>query len=314
MDVRSLQFFLAVLEHGSITKASEQVCVAQPALGLRIRKLEEELGVQLVERHSRGVVATEAGSLLARHAEVVVRAMEKARQDLLDYAKTPSGRVTVGLTPTSREVVGEFLVRDISDNYPSVNLTIKEALSESLADGLLDGSIDVALSFNAEKGKDQLEFEPLARECIYFVYQKTPENKFGPTITLAEAIQKKLLLPSRPHLLRITLEKQVAEMGGEIQLSHEMDSVSALRDFVAMGVGYSVMPLGAVRGLLEKGVLGASRVIEPELPRTLYLAYSRKRPLSKSFETVVGSLRQAVKQRGNPDVAWEVTEDRQAAE
>ena len=314
MDVRSLQLFLAVLEHGSITKASEQVCVAQPALGLRIRKLEEELGVQLVERHSRGVRATEAGILLARHADVVVRSMEKAKQELVDYAKTPSGRVSVGLTPTSREVVGEYLVRYMTENYPSVYLTIKEALSERLTEGLLDGNIDVALLFNAERGADQLVFEPLARECIYFVYQKSPENVYGPTITFDEVLKHKLMLPSRPHLLRVAVDKQAGNMDLSVDVSHEVDSVSALRDFVALGVGRSVMPLGAVRGLLEKGDIGAARIVEPEIPRSLYLSYSHKRPISKSFETVIDALRAAVENKSNTEVAWETTVARQAAE
>ncbi len=170
MDLRSLRLYLAVIEHGSITKASESAHVAQPALGLHIRKLEEELGLQLLERHSRGVRVTEAGGLLAKHAEVILRYADLAKEELTNYAKVPSGHVTIGLTPTAREAISVALVERVSRDLPGVQLTVKEALSESLVEYLLDRRVDAALIYNTREGGDQLTFEPLASESMYFVY------------------------------------------------------------------------------------------------------------------------------------------------
>ena len=167
MDLRSLRLYLAVLEHGSITKASENVHVAQPALGLHIRKLEEELGLSLLERHSRGIRATEAGALLAKHAEVILRYADQAKEEMTNYAKVPSGNVSIGLTPTAREAVAVSLVERVSRDLPAVHLTVKEALSEMLVEYLLDGRVDAALIYNTREGGEQLAFEPLASEaCI----------------------------------------------------------------------------------------------------------------------------------------------------
>ena len=118
MDLRSLRLYLAVLEHGSITKASEAAHVAQPALGLHIRKLEEELGLQLLERHSRGIRVTEAGALLAKHSEVILRYVDLAKEELTNYAKVPSGHFSIGLTPTAREAISVSLVERVSRDLP----------------------------------------------------------------------------------------------------------------------------------------------------------------------------------------------------
>ena len=82
MDVRQLRYFVEVVEAKSFTRAAERVHVAQPALGFQVRKLEDELGVSLLHRHSRGVDPTEAGTALLRHAHAVLRQIELARQEL----------------------------------------------------------------------------------------------------------------------------------------------------------------------------------------------------------------------------------------
>lgn len=294
MDLRSLRLYLAVLEHGSITKASESVHVAQPALGLHIRKLEDELGLQLLERHSRGVRATEAGALLAKHSEVILRYTDQAREELTNYAKVPSGHVTIGLTPTAREAVAVSLVERVSRDLPAVRLTIKEALSEMLVEYLLDGRIDAALVYNTREGGEQLIFEPLASESMYFVYPLAAGPREGTTIRLADAISERLILPTRPHLVRTEIDRLAANLGIEPKIVHEIDSMAAIRDFVSRGLGCSVMPRGAATNAAYADRIGSQMVIEPQVKRLLHLAYSRRRSISKAFEATLGALKAVV--------------------
>ena len=86
MDIRQLRYFSAIAEAGSFTKAAERVRIAQPALGLQIKKLEEELGTVLLVRHSRGVQVTEAGALLLRHAGSILQLVEDARLEVMDLS------------------------------------------------------------------------------------------------------------------------------------------------------------------------------------------------------------------------------------
>jgi LysR family nitrogen assimilation transcriptional regulator len=302
MDLRSLRLYLAVIEHGSITKASESAHVAQPALGLHIRKLEEELGLQLLERHSRGVRVTEAGGLLAKHAEVILRYADLAKEELTNYAKVPSGHVSIGLTPTAREAISVALVERVSRDLPAVQLTVKEALSESLVEYLLDHRVDAALIYNTREGGDQLTFEPLASESMYFVYPLADGRRTQPTITLADVMHHRLILPTRPHLVRTEVDRLASNIGVTPNIVHEVDSMPAIRDFVSRGLGCSVMPHGAAVNRAFRETIGSQLVVEPEIKRILHLAYSRRRSISKAFQAVITALKALVtEERNRPD-------------
>lgn len=306
MDLRSLRLYLAVLEHGSITKASESAHVAQPALGLHIRKLEEELGVQLLERHSRGIRVTEAGALLAKHSEVILRYADLAKEELTNYAKVPSGHFTIGLTPTAREALAVPLVERVSRSLPAVQLTVKEALSESLVEYLLDHRLDAALVYNTREGGDQLTFEPLAGESMYFVYPLAEGLRKAPTITLAEVMRHRLILPTRPHLVRTEVDRLADSLGLKPNIAHEVDSMPAIRDFVSRGLGCSVMPHGAAVNAAYRKTIGSQLVVEPEIKRILHLAYPRRRSISKAFEAVIAALKSLVaEERSREGGQWQ---------
>ncbi len=294
MDIRSLRLYMAVLEHGSITKASESVHVAQPALGLHIRKLEEELNLQLLERHSRGVRPTEAGALLAAHAEVILRYVDLAREEMTNYRKVPSGKITIGLTPTAREAVSVPLVEQVSRDLPAVHLTVKEALSESLVEYLLDYRADAALVYNAREGADQLHFQPLATEAMWFVYPLSQAPATDEPIRLEEVMRHRLILPTRPHLVRTEMDRLAENMGVTPEVVHEVDSMPAIRDFVARGLGCSVMPRGATINVAYSASVGRRQVVEPEIKRILHLAYLKRRSISKAFEATVKVLKGVV--------------------
>jgi LysR family nitrogen assimilation transcriptional regulator len=98
MDIKQLRYFLGVLEARSITKAADTMAIAQPALGLQIRKLEDELGVDLLVRHSRGITPTEAGLRLAQHAESLLRQFDRMHQDMVDFAGARRSLITVGMS------------------------------------------------------------------------------------------------------------------------------------------------------------------------------------------------------------------------
>jgi LysR family transcriptional regulator, nitrogen assimilation regulatory protein len=305
LDIKQLRYFMGVLESKSITKAAEHLYVAQPALGLQIRKLEEELGVELFVRHSRGVAPTEAGLLLAQHATVLLRQFARARQDLLDFARSPHGRVSVGLTPTVTSVlVAEFAARCRAE-YPDVVLSISGGLSERLIEWVEEDQIDLSLSYNRSQ-VGGLTCEPMADEKLYFI-EATLDGKAleTDTIPLAEIAKHALVMPSRPHLLRVLVDDSMAAAGMDPQIVFEMDSVAAMKELAMNGIASMIMPIGAVRREIGDGRLRARRVVEPDLSRTLYLVQSERRPASKGINAVTRLLRETVKDfLGRDDVGW----------
>lgn len=291
MDIKGLRFFLGVLRYKSITKAAEHLYIAQPALGLQIRKLEIELGAQLFQRHSRGVTPTEAGLLLAEHAEVILRQVERARQDLRDYAKSPRGLVSIGLSPTTSLLLATILAERVRKAYPDIVLRLSEGLSEELMEWVDKEKIDLALSYNPNATGDVV-VERLASEVLYFI---RPGGKAAPgPVTLAEALASPLVLPSRPHLLRLHIDDAAKSINMRATVACEVDSVALIREFVRQGLGSTILPLGAVRAAVEDGSISANPVTEPEVERNLYLAWSHARPPSKAFLAVAELLRTVI--------------------
>lgn len=300
MDIKGLRFFLGVLRYKSITKAAEHLYIAQPALGLQIRKLETELGAQLFQRHSRGVTPTEAGLLLAEHAEVILRQVERARQDLHDYAKSPRGLVSIGLSPTTSLLLATILAERVRKAYPEIVLRLGEGLSEELMEWVDKGKIDLALSYNPNATGDVV-VERLASEVLYFVRPGGAADP-GP-VTLAEALASPLVLPSRPHLLRLHIDDAAKSINMQATVACEVDSVALIREFVRQGLGCTILPLGAVRGAVEDGSVSASLLTEPEVERNLYLAWSHARPPSKAFLAVAELLRAVIAEIVEQDIA-----------
>ena len=282
MDVKQMRYFVGVLRARSITKAAQQLHVAQPALGLQIRKLEEELGVDLFVRHSRGVTPTEAGTLLAKHATLLLSQFERARQDLLDHARRPHGRVVVGMTPTSSLVLAAALAERCRSTYPEVSLTITEGLSERLMEWVESDQIDVTLTYNPDAVKG-LVCKPLIVEALFFVWRRDNDKADGGPVPFAEVLRSEMVVPSRTHLLR-TLIDDVAEISNaSLKVAFEVDSVPAIKDMVRRGLGATILPYGAVRAEVEEGKFHARRIDDARLHRTMYLAYSNTRLPSKAI-------------------------------
>lgn len=306
MDLKSLRLYLMVLEYGSITKASERAHITQPALGLHIRKLEAEIGVPLLERHSRGVVVTEAGRMFAVHAENILKTVDDTKFEMMSYARMPMGHVSIGLTPTAREAVAAPLVASITKEFPGVTVTLKEALSETLTGYLLESRIDVALLYNTREGGEQLSFEPLALENMYFIYSREHDSdRIGDTIEAADAIAHNLILPTRPHMVRTEVDRIAEKLNVRQKLAHEVDSVPAIRSFISKGLGWSIMP----RPPSEDPTVGCQLVVNPQIRRILHLARPKRRPISRAFEAVVKTMREVVEAETNrPDGQWQPLE------
>jgi LysR family nitrogen assimilation transcriptional regulator len=285
MDFRQLRYFLGVYEAKSITKAAERLNVAQPALGLQVRKLEEELGVDLFFRHSRGVTPTEAGQLLAEHARVLLRQFERVRQDLIDFGGQPHGRIAVGMTASTCLVIAAELVQRCRERYPQIGLTISEGLSERLMEWVGSDQIDLTLTYNPDVVKG-LVCKPLVTEPLYFVLAADGGPAAGETIAFAEAARYQLLLPSRPHLLRLQIDAVARSLELEPEILYEVDSVAAIKELVEHRLGATILPHGAVLPAVQSGRLSARRIEEPRIERLLHIAYSPQHPRSKAFVAV----------------------------
>ena len=284
MDVRQLRYFKEIVEARSFTRAADRVRVAQPALGLQIRKLEEELGVSLLHRHSRGVEPTEAGVVLLGHANAILKQIEQAQRDVTDLSGAPRGSVVLGITPTASALLATRLIRTCRDLYPGVSLNLFEGLSEEVMRRLSDNSLDMGFSYNPGAAKG-VATEPLLTEALFLVGAPGADDP-GDKIPFREVCKRSLILPSRGFGLRDHVEDAARDAELTLQIAFEIDSVATQRDLAESGLGFTILPYAVVRQSAEAGRLFASEIVRPKISRTLNIAYAASHSGNKAASAV----------------------------
>ncbi|HXK54194.1 MAG TPA: LysR family transcriptional regulator, partial [Hyphomicrobiales bacterium] len=146
MDFRQLRYFARVAELGSFTAAAEDLHVSQPALGMQVKKLEEDIGAPLLARHSRGAVTTPAGAALLTHALDILQRLESARQAVRRYGENTAATFRVGVTPSIGRALAIGILERATDHLSPVELLIVQAFGEGLADQMLQGKLDFAFT------------------------------------------------------------------------------------------------------------------------------------------------------------------------
>ena len=148
MDIRTMQYYLAVVREGTISAAAQSLHVAQPSLSRQMKELEEELGVSLFERGNRKITLTEEGMVLRRRAEEMVRLMEMTREEISQVKNNISGTVRIG---AGESISFHYLSRaatDLSSQYPDIRFHITSGDTKDLMDELDNGLIDFAVIFS----------------------------------------------------------------------------------------------------------------------------------------------------------------------
>jgi LysR family nitrogen assimilation transcriptional regulator len=304
MDVRQLKYFLRIVELKSFSEASKHLRIAQPALGLQVRKLEEELGVNLLERHARGVTPTAAGLLLYEHADIILRQVERARSEVVDIAVEPRGKIAIGLTMTVSLVLGAALVERYHAACPNVSLRVVDGLSELLVEWVEADRLDIAFTYNTTTGTG-LVHEQLCEEDLFLVGPPKVAELAGSTVEFEFLTKVPLILPSQQHVLRSFADDAARTIDKPLDVAFEIDSVQNMKELVERSLGFTVLPYGAVQAEVAEGRLSASRIVEPDLSRVLCIVYSRRRPSSKAFTTLHQIIRGLVADRlGDKTWSW----------
>ena len=168
MEISQLRTILHVAELGSLSKAADRLRIAQPALSRQVRLLEDELGIRLFERHGRGMVVTEAGTAVLRHAARILAEMEEIRATVADDDAPLRGLVSVGMPPTVSDILAEPLVSAFQARHPEAKIRLVSAYSGYLMDWLHRGDVDVAIMYETRPLRS-LRTKPLLEEVLYLI-------------------------------------------------------------------------------------------------------------------------------------------------
>jgi LysR family nitrogen assimilation transcriptional regulator len=275
MNLRQLKYFISVVNTGNMTRAAELGNVAQTALSAQIRQLEEDLGVALLVRHSRGVEATEAGRALYERGLAILKLVEDTRQEMATFAATDRERVRFGITPALMLIIGADLIECVAKDCPDLSFSIVEAMSHLLAPDVLSGALDYALCYDAPD-QPQLRRTAFLQEDLVFVTR--PGRGFGPTVRLGEVLTETLAMPDELDTVRLAVAAAARSLGSEVRVTHEVRSISAMKSLAIRGAASCVLPLAALSEEVAAGTLVAHPIVAPAVRRTLYLVTATQRP------------------------------------
>lgn len=295
MDMRQLRYFVQIVESGSLAKASRQVFIAQPALSQQMARLEEEVGKPLLIRSSRGVTPTENGLALYHHAKFMLRQLDQAVSVARQDTAALSGRVTLGLAPTTNSQLGLPLMRHLRHKLPGVMLTVVEGLSGHLEHMTRVGQLDLAILFG-NKAAAELSVEPLLEEQLFVILPASsslvPPDRAS--LTLAEVSALPLILPSPGHGLRRRISLEFDRANVEIDAVAEIDSLPLLMHCLADGMGVTIKPMAAIHALDKPQHWRTLPISDADLSRTNYLYALPPEKLSPCAAVVRDELKQLV--------------------
>jgi LysR family nitrogen assimilation transcriptional regulator len=296
-----MRSFVAVASAGSISRAADNLHIAQPALSLQIKNIEDHLGVQLFDRTPKGVTPTAAGARFLVHTIDILKRIDVAYEDVRDAVNEPSGRVALGLPQSMAKILTVPLVAEILRRWPKIHFQMIEMSTGYIPDYLVNGHIDIGLTFGVEEGAG-LRCTHLVDEDLVFVTSPTQlMGAFGGDasgmreIRLAELQRFAMILPTAVHSLRSRIDEFLAGQRLSLKVIAEVNTIPQLIELAAAGVGSTILSYASVSGDRSAGRLATLRIVEPHLFRPVYLCRSATAPLSIATALVKDLITDTVK-------------------
>jgi LysR family nitrogen assimilation transcriptional regulator len=294
LNLRRLKYFVKIVDVGSLTQASEVLHIAQPALSHQLATLEGEFHQQLLVRTKRGVTPTEAGKVLYRHAQIILRQFEQAQSDVKNSGRVLSGQVSVGLAPgTAASALSLPLLKTVRGRHPEIVLHLNENFGARLAELVANGRMDMAVLYGGHSVVAGLRFEPLLTEAMFVV---APKGMFGDVdaVSLAELRNVELLLPRTHNYLRKYVDEAFASQQIAPRVVAEIESAATLSSAIATGVGATLLPASAARAVADPIAAKVCRIVSPAMEVPLALCVSDHLPLSEPAQAVQGIVQELV--------------------
>ncbi len=267
MDLRQLRYFTAIAEFGSFSEASARLRIAQSALSRHMLSLEKELGVQLFERHARGIDITHSGSLLLTRTKRIMAELEEARTEVMAQAALPSGGAVIGTTSTTSRILYGPLATRFAEDYPNIRLRFVEGVPYLLLEGLDTGDIDLAVMVDPEP-RASLVLQPLVTEQEYLIGTNNATMP-GPVCEIENLAGLPLILLPRPAGSRVKLDRMASQASITFDVTHEVANVDVVKDFVERGLGYGILPYSSINPGIEEGRYQAVPIDGLTITRTL---------------------------------------------
>ena len=285
MELRQLRYLVALAEELNFTRAAAAEHIAQPALSQQIRRLEEELGVALVQRTTRHVSLTEAGQLLVVRARRILAELESAHSELQALRGIDRGHVTIGAIHTMGPIDLSVVLAEFNARYPHVALSVREHTSEECAELLRIDEVDLAfLSVTENIESLELGLHQLISEELMVLMPVDHPLASRDEVRMAELAHEQFISFRVGARLRELLFAAGRDAQFEPRVTLESNESHRIRTFVARGLGVAILPKSDAVG--DGAEIAVARLVAPALRRDITLAWRagrRHSPAAQAF-------------------------------
>jgi DNA-binding transcriptional LysR family regulator len=283
--VRTLQ---AVVNHGSFSRAAEDLHLSQPAVSLHIRQLEERAGHRLLERVGKRAFATRAGEILLEHAGRALGELEAARQALERLRGVVAGRLRVGTGATASTYLLPPLLRRLHARYPALELVVVTGNSAEITAAVAGNQLDLGIVTLPVSARS-LTVSPLYVDRLAAIAPPDSEWRGRRAITPAELARRPLIMYERGGTIRRVIDEWFRRGRATPQVAMELGNAEAIKKLVSAGLGLSVSSAMSVKAEVRAGTLVAI-ALEPALSRRLGIVTRRDKPESPALHVLLAGL------------------------
>jgi len=282
VDFRKLRSFVKIVDTGSVSRAASILHTAQPALSQQIASLEAHFKHKLLIRSNVGITPTEAGLILYRHAQLLLKQIDQAQTDMNRSALSVAGRVSIGLASFSTSSTLSLpLLKTMKAQYPDIIVHINDSFGYVFSELIMTGKMDMALIYTSEPIKG-VTLQPLFREELFLV---SPPGADLPgtgdeALPLSALGNIPMLLPSKSHMLRRLIDEAFARARTAPKLVSEVESIPSLGAAVMDGLGSAILPASVLTSSSFHGAQVRS-LVHPVIEATVCLSVSDHLPLSE---------------------------------
>jgi len=288
MDLRRLEIFAKVAELGSFSRAAQALSLTQPTISEHVRALEDELGVQLLDRLGRGAATTRAGDLLLGYAQRMITLAREARQAIDQFQGRLSGELIVGGSTIPGEYVLPALIGQFKTKQADISIVLLIGDSRQVTEWVDDGRVELAI-VGARPAQRTLDARELMGDELVLVVPAEHAWAHRQTVSLAEVQAEPMVVRERGSGSRQALEHALDEAGTSLaafRIVGEMGSTQAIKQAVRAGLGVSLISKRAVEDECKAGLVVCLKIAQLSVRRAFYLTTHRDRtrsPLGLAF-------------------------------
>jgi DNA-binding transcriptional LysR family regulator len=272
MELRQLEYFVAVAEEANFTRAAERVRISQSGVSAQLRQLERELGAELIDRSTRKATLTPAGEAALGHARAVLAAASAVQESVGEVTGLIRGRLVVGMVIGCTVVPLFEALAEFHRAHPGVEISLVEDNSEQLVEGIHAGAIDLALIGTAIATPPGLNALVVASERLVALLPKDHLLAKQDQVTLAEIAEHPIVCMPKGTGIRTVFDQSCADLGIRPTIALQANAAAAITDLAARGLGVAILSESMAARFSDQ--LTALPIADAATPALLALVWS----------------------------------------